>query len=359
MAGLLAVETAARIAGVRILIVGGTIFLGRRIVDAALARGHEVATFSRGRHDAGIHPNVVALKGDRNDDLSALRGRHWDAVIDTCGYVPSSVSRVIDALDRGSVAHYTFVSSVSAYADYPAAGCDESAPVAAMTLEQLKEAEATATGVRATARTYGAMYGALKALCEQAAEQGMPGKVLNVRPGLIVGADDYTDRFTYWVRRVAHGGDVLAPGRPERRVRVIDARDLAEWLVRMAEARTAGVFNATGAEDGLTFGDMLGVCRTVSGKGARFTWVGEQYLLDNGVQPWSELPLWIPGAHNGIFEIRNDRAIAAGLTFRPIADTVRDTLQWDRTRRQNEPLKAGLSRDREQALLKHAPHPSH
>jgi len=344
---------------VKILIIGGTIFLGRRIVEAALARGHEVATFSRGRHGAGIHPDVTALKGDRNDDLSALGGRHWDAVIDTCGYVPGSVRRVMDALDRGSVAHYTFVSSVSVYADRPAAGCDEGAPVAAITPEQLKEAEAMATGERATARTYGAMYGALKALCERAAEERMPGKVLNVRPGLVVGADDYTDRFTYWVRRVGHGGEVLAPGRPERRVRVIDARDLAEWLVRMAEARTAGVFNATGAEEVLTFGDMLDVCRTVSGRDTRFSWVGEKYLLDNGVQPWSELPLWIADAHNGIFEIRNDKAIAAGLTFRPIGDTVQNTLQWDRTRPQDQPLQAGLSRDREQALLKNAPHPSH
>ena len=143
-----------------------------------------------------------------------------------------------------------------------------------MTADQLKEAEEMATGVRATARTYGEMYGALKAVCERAAEQRMPGRVLNVRPGLIVGPDDYSDRFTYWVRRVADGGDVLAPGRPDRRVRMIDARDLAEWIVRMAEDRTAGVFNATGAEDGLTFGRMLDVCRTVSGSEARFRWVG-------------------------------------------------------------------------------------
>jgi 2'-hydroxyisoflavone reductase len=344
---------------VKILIVGGTIFLGRRLVEAALAREHSVTTFSRGRHNDGAHRDVEALRGDRNADVSALRGRHWDAVIDTCGYVPGAVKRVMDALDREHIGHYTFVSSVSAYAEFPAAGSDEQGEVATITTEQLHEAEAIATGARANARTYGELYGALKARCELAAEERMPGKVLNVRPGLIVGAYDYSDRFTYWVRRVLQGGDVLAPGRPERRVRVIDARDLAEWIVRAAEARIVGVFNATGAEDGLTFGRMLDVCKTISGSDVRFTWIDESYLLENRVQPWSELPLWIPDADNGIFEVRNGKAMAAGLTFRPLTDTVRDTLQWDRTRPQSEPLKAGLSHDREQQLLNDAPHSSH
>jgi 2'-hydroxyisoflavone reductase len=344
---------------VKILIVGGTIFVGRRLVEAALARGHEIATFSRGRHGHSIHPDVEAVMGDRNGDLSALRGRHWDAVIDTCGYIPGSVSRILDALDREHVAHYTFVSSVSVYAEFRASGSDESEPVATITPEQLSEAEKMPTGARATARTYGEMYGALKALCERAAEQSMPGRVLNVRPGLIAGPDDYTDRFTYWVRRVGQGGEVLAPGRSARRVRVIDASDLAEWLIRMAESRTAGVFNATGAEDGLTCGGMLEACRTVSGSDARFTWVDETYLLDSGVQPWSELPLWIPEANNGIFEIRNDKAIAAGLAFRPLAETIRETMRWDGKRSHDEPMKAGLSREREQQLLTHAPHPAY
>jgi 2'-hydroxyisoflavone reductase len=355
----LAIETTAKIAGVKMLIIGGTIFLGRRLVEAALARGHTITTFSRGLHIDGAHSDVESLRGDRTGDVSALRGRYWDAVIDTCGYVPGGVRRVMEELDREHVGHYTFVSSVSAYADFPAAGCDEGAPVAAITAQQAQEAEEFATGARASARTYGEMYGALKALCEVAAEESMPGKVLNVRPGLIVGAYDYSDRFTYWVRRVSEGGEVLAPGKPERRVRVIDARDLAEWIVRAAEARTAGVFNATGAEDGLTFGRMLDVCKTISGSDARFTWVDESYLLDNGVQPWGELPLWIPDGDNGIFEVRNDKAIAEGLTFRPLGDTVRDTLQWDRTRPQTTPMKAGLSRERELQLLSDAPHSAH
>jgi len=340
------------------LIVGGTIFVGRCIVEAALARGHQVTTFSRGIHTAGLHRDVESLKGDRNGDLTALRGRNWDAVIDTCGYVPGAVTRVLDAFGSDRLAHYTFVSSVSVYAEHPPGGVDERAAVATITSEQLVAAEEMATGKRPTARTYGEMYGALKALCEWAAEQRMPGRVLNVRPGLIVGRDDYTDRFTYWVRRVDEGGDVLAPGRPDRRVRVIDARDLAEWIVRMAESRTTGIFNATGAEDGLTFGRMLEVCRSVSGSDARFTWVDETDLLDRGVQPWSELPLWIPASDNGIFEARNDKAIAAGLTFRPLETTVRDTLEWDRRRSRDEPLKAGLARDRERDLLNDASHPA-
>lgn len=334
-------------------------FLGRRLVENALARGHQVAIFNRGRHNNDVPANVEIFKGDRNGDLSALRGRSWEAVIDTCGYVPGSVRRVLDALDRDRIEHYTFVSSVSVYADFPPAGSDENQPVATITPEQLIEAEEIATGVRATARTYGEMYGALKALCEQTAEEMMPGKVFNVRPGLIVGAHDYSDRFTYWVRRVAQGGNVLAPGRAERRVRVIDARDLAEWIVRMAEARAAGIFNATGAEDGLTFGTMLDVCRTVSGSDARFTWLDEHTVLESGVQPWNELPLWIPDEDNGIFEVRNDKAMAHGLTFRPLSDTVRNTFEWDRARPQSEPMRAGISREREQQLLSHAAHSAH
>ena len=342
-----------------VLIIGGTIFLGRHLVDAAMERGHDVSTFNRGRHTAGDNPAVERLTGDRDGDVAALRGRCWDAVIDTCGYVPGSVRRVMAVLDRERTRHYTFVSSVSVYSTFAPAGVDEGGGVETITAEQLSDAERAATGERATARTYGAMYGALKALCEDAAEHAMPGRVLHVRPGLIVGAYDYSDRFTYWARRVADGGDVLAPGRPDRRVRVIDVRDLATWMISMAERRRAGVFNATGAEDGLTMGTLLETCRTVGRSVAKLVWTDEAFLLDQGVSPWSELPLWLPAAHNGIFEVRNDRAMAAGLTFRPLSDTVASTLAWDRTRPRNEPLRAGLSPERERQLLAHATHSAH
>jgi 2'-hydroxyisoflavone reductase len=342
---------------VKILIVGGTLFLGRHLVEAAVARGHDVSTFSRGRHISGARPDVESLRGDRHADVSALMGRRWDAAIDTCGYVPGAVNRLLDVLAT-AIGHYTFVSSVSVYADFAPAGTDETSPLATITQEQLREAEEMATGARATSRSYGEMYGALKALCERAAEGRMPGRVLTVRPGLIVGPYDYTDRFTYWVRRVSEGGSVLAPGTPVRRVRVIDARDLSEWIVRMAERQQTGVFNATGAEDDLSFGRLLDVCRTVSESDARFAWIDETYLLDSGIQPWSELPLWIPQARNEIFEVRNDKAVAAGLTFRSLDATVRDTFEWDRARPNDEPLKSGISRDRERELMSDAPHPA-
>lgn len=335
----------------KLLIIGGTIFLGRHLVEAARARGHTVTTFSRGHHNPEIHPDVEKLRGDRNADVSALRGRTWEAVIDTCGYVPGGVRRVIEVLAE-SIHHYTFISSVSAYAALPPAGIDERAPVATISPAQVDEAEAMATGELATGPSYGEMYGPLKALCEATAERMMPGRVLNVRPGLIVGAHDYMDRFTYWVARVAQGGAVLAPGSPDRRVRVIDVCDLAGWIIRMVEGKQVGVYNATGAEDGLTLGRMLNECRDVSGSDATFEWASEDFLIDHQVAPWSELPLWVPSDRNGIFEVRNDKAIAAGLTFRPLAYTIGDTLEWDANRGAYIERRAGLRHERELELLR-------
>ena len=343
----------------KVLIVGGTIYLGRHLVAAAAVGGHDVTVFHRGRHAPVPNPAVEVLRGDRHRDVSVLRGRYWDAVIDTCGYVPSAVDRIMDALDRSRTGHYTFVSSVSVYAEFPAAGIDERGDVARITPEQVSHAEALAAGDRATAETYQHTYGPLKALCEQVAEAAMPRKVLNVRPGLIVGPHDYTDRLTYWVRRVAGGGNVLAPGRPERRVRVVDVRDLSEWILSMAERRQAGVFNATGAEDGLTMSGLLDACHAAAGGAARVIWTDEAFLLRQGVAPWRDLPLWLPAAANGIFEVRNDKAVAAGLRFRPLAETIASTLAWDRARDQNESLRAGLSRERERQLLDDAAHSSH
>jgi 2'-hydroxyisoflavone reductase len=200
------------------------------------------------------------------------------------------------------------------------------------------------------------MYGALKALCERAAEEAMPRRVLNVRAGLLVGSYDYSDRFTYWVHRVAQGGEVLAPGQPGRRVRVLDARDLAEWIIRMTEMRQTGIYNATGAEDGSTMGRLLEECRTVSGSAASFIWASEKFLLDQEVGAWSEMPLWIPEDYNGIFLVNNDKAIAAGLTFRPLADTIKDTLTWDVGRASNIERRAGLKPERERELIKNLLH---
>jgi 2'-hydroxyisoflavone reductase len=335
----------------KILILGGTVFLGRHLIEAASARGHEVTMFNRGRHNPDLYPEIEKLQGDRSRDLGVLDGRRWDAVIDTCGYVPGVVRRSAEFL-ADAVEHYTFISSCSVYENFDLSGTDENAPVRTITSEQLNEAEKIETGERATALTYGEMYGALKALCELAAEKAMPGRILNVRAGLIVGPHDYSDRFTYWVHRVAQGGEVLAPGRPGRRVRAVDARDLAEWILRMAEKRQAGIYNATGAEDGLTMERLLEECRTVSGSDARFIWAGEKFLLEQGVGAWGEMPLWIPEEYNGIFLVNNDRAIAAGLTFRPLSETIKDTLAWDATRSSNAERRAGLKPERERKLVK-------
>jgi len=334
-----------------ILILGGTVFLGPHLIEAALARGHQITIFNRGQHNPEWYPEVEQLRGDRSRDVEALRGQRWDAVIDTCGYVPGVVRKSAELL-ANAVEHYTFISSVSVYAKFDLAGTDESATLKTITSEQVNEAEKIDTGERATAVTYGKMYGALKALCERTAEEAMPGRVLNVRAGLLVGAHDYSDRFPYWVHRVAQGGEVLAPGLPGRRVRVIDARDLAEWIIRMTEMRQTGIYNATGAEDGLTMGRLLEECRTVSGSAATFIWASEKFLLDQKVGAWSEMPLWMPEDYNGVFLVSNDKAITTGLTFRPLSDTVKDTLTWDATRSSNIERRAGLKPVRERELLK-------
>jgi len=324
-----------------ILIIGGTVFLGRYLVEAALARGHTLTLFNRGQHNPELFPAVEKLRGDRDGGLSVLHGRRWDAAIDTCGYVPRIVQASAELL-ADAVEHYTFISSISVYADFSTIGIDERAPVGTL-------ADATVEVVD------GETYGPLKALCEQAAERAMPGRVLNVRPGLIVGPHDPTDRFTYWPQRVAQGGAVLAPNRPEHGTQIIDVRDLADWIVHMVEARQTGVYNATGPDYRLTMGQVLDTSRAVSGSDARISWVSERFLLDAGVHPWSELPLWVPAedpSNTGFDMIDCTKAISAGLRFRPLADTIRDTLTWEATRPADHEWHAGLTREREAELLK-------
>jgi 2'-hydroxyisoflavone reductase len=336
----------------KLLILGGTKFLGRHLVEAALGRGHGVTLFNRGRLNPELFPEVEKLRGDRDGGLDALRGRRWDAVVDTSGYLPRVVRDSARLLSAGAD-HYTFVSSVSAYRDAEVPCVGESYPVAFIDDERLREAEALPQSEVTGAPFFGEMYGALKALCERGAEEAMPGRVLHVRAGLVVGPYDPTDRFTYWPRRVAEGGDVLAPGRPQRQVQYIDARDLAEWILDMAESRRAGTYTAAGPDYELTMGRFLEECGTATGFGGRFVWVDERFLLDAGVAPWMEVPLWTnpDGRNRFLLSMNVDKAVAAGLRFRPVAETARDTLAWDLTRPPDAERKAGLSRERESEVL--------
>ena len=309
----------------RILVLGGTRFLGRAFVDAALARTHAVSIFTRGQTNPELFPDAEHLRGDRDGHLGALEKGSWDAVVDTSGYVPRVVRASAELLAKRA-SHYTFVSSISAYADL-STGPDESSALATLEDETVEDVDEH--------------YGALKALCEREVHRAFPGRGLIVRPGLVVGPHDPTDRFTYWPRRLGRGGEMLAPGPPERATQFIDVRDLAEWLVRMLENGAAGRFNAV--NDGVPWSELLA--------GADVTWVDDDFLLEQGVGQWIELPLWIVDAnHVGMQQAEVARAIAAGLTFRPVSETVQDTAEWDATRDDHEP-KAGLAPEREAELL--------
>jgi nucleoside-diphosphate-sugar epimerase len=336
----------------KLLVLGGPRFLGRFVIERGLARGHQVTIFNRGRTEPALFPEVEKLRGDRATDVSALAGRSWDAAIDTSGFLPATVRRMTEAL-RGRVGHYTFVSSISVYSDFSRARMDEASPASTLTPEQWKEAEAIDASEPRNTPAFYQLYGPLKTECEVLVQQAFPGRSAIPRPGLIVGPNDYMDRFPYWVRRIAEGGDVLAPGRPERNVQVIDVRDLADWMVRLAEGAVAGVFNATGPEPPTPMAELLATCRTVARSDARFVWVDDAFLVERKVGAWEELPLWLPESdtgHRGILDMNVDRAIAAGLTYRPLHDTARDTLAWLPGRGAQE-WRAGLAREKERALL--------
>jgi 2'-hydroxyisoflavone reductase len=319
----------------RLLVLGGTVFLGRHIVEAARVRRHVLTLFNRRRHNPDLFPDVEKLRGDRGGDLRALRERQWDAVIDTSGQVPGVVRASAEQL-AGAVKSYTFISTISAYRDFPIApGIDESWPTHSV-VDSATKAPSIQT------------IGPLKALCEKAVLDVLRGRGLIIRSGLMVGPHDPTGRFTYWLRRVAQGGEVLAPGPPGFRVQIIDVRDLAEWILRMVEGEQTGIYNATGPDRPLTMERLLETCRLESGSDARFTWVDEQFLLESGIA--MKLPAWLPDAP-GAGAVNCGRAIAAGLTFRPLAETVRDTFVWSRGQPQEGERQAGLTGTREAELL--------
>lgn len=314
----------------KLLVLGGPKFLGRAIADAALAGGHELTFFNRGRTNRELYPEVERLVGDRDGDLAALRDRRWDAVIDTSGYVPHVVRASAEALtDCG---RYCFVSSISVYADF-SKPVDEESAVAPLGDHPVDELTADF-----------ANYGPLKALCEATVEQVFDGRALVVRPGLIVGPHDPSGRFTYWPHRLARG-EVLAPARPDRQTQFVDVRDLAEWIVALCEQDVGGTLNAT--NDGVAWRELLETCRDVAGTDAEIAWVPDEFLVEQGVGEWMELPLWIADpAMSAADEAIIDRALAAGLRFRPLVDTIRATLD------EAQPTAAaGLSAEREAELL--------
>jgi 2'-hydroxyisoflavone reductase len=334
----------------RILILGGTGFTGPHQVRYALARGHKITLFNRGREPKAWPGDVEELLGDRNTgDLKALQGREWDVCIDNPTTLPFWVRDAGRAL-QGHVGQYVFISTVSVYAANEKPNEDESAAVAAY-----EGKDAMAETLQTLRDSRFALYGPLKALSEQEAARQFPGQVTVIRPGLIVGPGDDTDRFTYWPARLARGGEVLAPGDGRDPVQFIDARDLAEWTIRMAESRTLGTFNATGPDRTLTMAGMLdGIGAAVRAE-AHLTWVPTAFLEANQVSAWSDLPVWVPAQGDSTGFARRDigKALRAGLTFRPLALTAADTLAWFKQQpaERQAKLKAGLAPAREAELL--------
>jgi 2'-hydroxyisoflavone reductase len=330
----------------RLLILGGTRFVGRHLAAGALARGHAVTLVHRGQTNPGLFPEAEHLLGDRGGDLSFLSGRRWDAVVDVNGYVPRLV-RAGAARLAGAVERYVCISTISAYAGLSAPGATEEAPLA--------QPPGDVEPGEQTEEVTGSTYGWLKAGCEREVAAAFPGRSLIVRPGLLVGPEDHTGRFAYWPWRFARGGEVLAPAARDSAVQLLDARDLGEWMVRQVESGATGVYNATGPERPLTLGGILSAVREIAGPATAITWVDPEFLLARGVSPWSELPLWLPG-ESAFNRVDNSRARAAGLTFRPLAETVRDTLRWLQSLGGSLPVSADrspqLTPEREAELLR-------
>jgi len=334
----------------KVLILGGTRFLGRALVEYGLKRGHEITLFNRGTNKVDFS-EVEQLIGDRDGDVSRLKNRNWDIVMDTCGFVPQQIKKVATVLGD-NIQHYSYISSISAYKDWIPLNINEDYHLQTLSRDQLTAVE------EGIASPY-EHYGSLKVLCEAEAEKHWPGRVLQVRAGQLVGPWDYTDRLPYWVQRAAQGGKVLVPGRPERPVQLIDIKDIAKWVFDMAEGRKAGTFNVTGPNDKFTMEQLLNTCKAFTNSDSELVWANEQFLIEHNVQPWTEMPLWIPEDFplegetkpwKGSFSINIENAITEGLTFRPLEETIFEVYEWLQARPKTS-LKAGISRKREQELL--------
>jgi 2'-hydroxyisoflavone reductase len=320
----------------RLLVIGGTVFLGRHLVALALAAGHQVTTLNRGTHDLEEQAQVERLIADREGDLGILAGRTFDVVIDTCGYRPEIVRHSINAL-HASIGMYVFISTVSVYGEFSAIGIGEDHP--------LKYTEPGEEGT----------YGSLKADCELIVAQMIPDRSLIVRPGLIVGPYDPTDRFTYWPARFARGGRVAVPDRMDRLMQFIDVRDLAAFVLSLAEAQARSVYIATGPEGRLTWADFLDACEQTALRECELVRVDDAILEKHAVAPWTEFPLWVPASKTsfaGVMRLDRRKAVEAGLVCRRVERTLADTLNWDQTRDPSAPRLAGLTPQREATLLR-------
>jgi 2'-hydroxyisoflavone reductase len=330
------------------LILGGTGFTGPFQVGYALSRGHKVTVFNRGRtHPGELPKEAEQLIGDRNGQLEALKGRTWDVVVDNPTTLPVWVRDAAQIL-KGNAERYVYISTLSVYADVSKVGIDERAPLVKYTgADAMKETNAT---MRANNL---ALYGPLKAMSEAEAEKWFPGKTLIIRPGYIVGPGDESDRFTYWPLRVERGGEVLAPGTPADPIQIIDARDLAEWTIRMVEQGTVGSFNAVGPKSRLGTGPMLEDMKKTTKSNAQFTWVDTEFLTSQKLV--DDIPIWTPprGPEAGYSAVSISKAVSKGLTFRPLSDTTRATLDWFKKQppdRQAK-LRAGIKPEREAEVL--------
>ena len=322
----------------KLLILGGTAFLGRHIAEIALERGYDLTLFTRGVTNPDLFPEAERLRGDRDGGLGVLEGRSFDAVVDTSGYVPRVVRASAELL-AGTVGRYAFVSSISVYADFNTQNIAEDAPLDTI------EDETTEDYISAA-------YGPLKALCEKTVTEVFGNRALCVRPGLIVGPYDRSDRFGYWMRRFDRGGEVLVPDCPDRQVQFIDARDLAAWILDMLEADRDGVYNATGPAGKLTFGEFFAACADVLGHDVTTTAASEAFLAEQGVNPWTDLPIWVPEDAAGMLSTDCTKAQDAGFMYRPLADTLRDALAWEKSRPADTEYRNGISAEREAEVLR-------
>jgi 2'-hydroxyisoflavone reductase len=336
----------------RILILGGTGFTGPFQVRYAVARGHQVTVFNRGRREADLPDSVIHLRGDRAlHQVDALKGKTWDVVIDNPTSLPFWVKDAAEVL-KGNANQYVFISTISVYNPQGQTRIDEDSPLA-----EYAAGDPLAVTQEQFARDVGGLYGPMKVASEREAKKWFGDRTTIIRPGLIVGPGDQSDRFTYWPLRIERGGDILAPGDGNDPVQIIDARDLAEWTIRVVENGTTGTFNATGPRARMSMAEQLyGIRAALPGdRDLRFFWVPAPFLAEHNVQPWGEMTTWFgAGSEESVLgETSIARAVAAGLTFRPLATTTVDTLAWYRTlpaERQAQP-RAGLAADKEQTVL--------